>query len=93
MSIRSSSSSVAGDVIPVRVAVRIRPMSSKELDEGCEVAIDKPIPETPQINVVNGDKGFTYDFAYNSSTEQNQVFTEVVKPLEDQLLKGYNATI
>ena len=87
-----SDGSSDGGVIPVRVAVRIRPLNQKEIGDGCEVALDKPLSGRPQIVLRNCDKAFTYDFAYNSSTEQAQVFTESVKPLVDQLFKG-NITV
>ena len=86
--ITMSAGSPDGGVIPVRVAVRIRPLSEKEIGDGCEKALDKPLPGRPQVVLRNCDKAFTYDFAYNSFTEQPQVFTEAVKPLVDKLFKG-----
>ena len=83
-----SAGSSDGGVIPVRVAVRIRPLSEKEIGDGCEKALDKPLAGRPQVVLRNCDKAFTYDFAYDSATEQLQVFTEAVKPLVDKLFKG-----
>ena len=83
-----SAGSTDGGVIPVRVAVRIRPLSEKEIGDGCEKALDKPLAGRPQVVLRNCDKAFTYDFAYDSATEQLQVFTEAVKPLVDKLFKG-----
>ena len=76
-------------MIPVRVAVRIRPLSAKEIGDGCEQALDKPLAGRAQLVLNNcNDKAFTYDFAYDSNTQQNQVFKEAVNPLVDQLFKG-----
>ena len=83
-----SAGSTDGGVIPVRVAVRIRPLSEKEIGDGCEKALDKPLAGRPQVVLRNCDKAFTYDFAYDSDTAQLQVFTEAVKPLVDKLFKG-----
>ena len=77
-----------GAVIPVRVAVRIRPLNKKEIEDGCEEALDKPLADRPQVVQNCNDKAFTYDFAYGPSTKQTQVFNEAVCPLVDQLFKG-----
>ena len=78
-----------GSVIPVRVAVRIRPLSKKELGDGCEEALDKPLAGRPQVVFRNcNDKAFTYDFAYGPNTGQDVLFQEAVNPLVDQLFKG-----
>lgn len=37
-----------GKVIPVRVAVRLRPLSAKEMREGCQECIDV-ISDSPQV--------------------------------------------
>ena len=76
-------------MIPVRVAVRIRPLSKKEIGDGCEEALDKPLAGRPQVVLNNcNDKAFTYDFAYGSNTEQIDMFKEAINPLVDQLFKG-----
>ena len=81
--------SAEGAVIPVRVAVRIRPLSTKELGDGCEEALDKPLEGRPQVVLKNcNDKAFTYDFAYGPATEQIEMFQEAINPLVDQLFKG-----
>ena len=83
-----------GSVIPVRVAVRIRPLSKKELGDGCEEALDKPLAGRPQVVFRNcNDKAFTYDFAYGPNTEQDVLFQEAVNPLVDQLFRGRKISI
>ena len=37
-----------GKVIPVKVAVRIRPISRKEANEGCQATLDK-VDNEPQV--------------------------------------------
>ena len=84
-----SSGLTEGSVFPVRVAVRIRPLSKKEIGDGCEEALDKPLAGRPQVVLNNcNDKAFTYDFAYGSNTEQIDMFKEAINPLVDQLFKG-----
>ena len=89
-----SAGSAEGSVIPVRVAVRIRPLSKKELGDGCEEALDKPLSGRPQVVLRNcNDKAFTYDYAYGTGTEQIEVFKEAINPLVDQLFKGTNCEL
>ncbi|XP_057629078.1 chromosome-associated kinesin KIF4-like [Chionomys nivalis] len=77
--------------IPVRVALRCRPLVSKEISEGCQMCLSF-VPGEPQV-VVGNDKSFTYDFVFDPSTEQEEVFNTAVAPLIKGIFKGYNATV
>ncbi|XP_049975617.1 chromosome-associated kinesin KIF4A isoform X3 [Alexandromys fortis] len=77
--------------IPVRVALRCRPLVSKEISEGCQTCLSF-VPGEPQV-VVGNDKSFTYDFVFDPSTEQEEVFNTAVAPLIKGIFKGYNATV
>ncbi|XP_029095753.1 chromosome-associated kinesin KIF4A [Monodon monoceros] len=77
--------------IPVRVALRCRPLVPKEINEGCQMCLSF-VPEEPQV-VVGTDKSFTYDFVFDPSTEQEEVFNTAVAPLIKGVFKGYNATV
>ncbi|NXE13487.1 KIF4 protein, partial [Lophotis ruficrista] len=46
----------------------------------------------PQV-VVGNDKSFTYDYVFDPSVEQEEVFTTAVAPLIRGIFKGYNATV
>ncbi|KAL4695428.1 hypothetical protein H8959_000523 [Pygathrix nigripes] len=50
------------------------------------------VPGEPQV-VVGTDKSFTYDFVFDPSTEQEEVFNTAVAPLIKGVFKGYNATV
>ncbi|XP_017722526.1 PREDICTED: chromosome-associated kinesin KIF4A, partial [Rhinopithecus bieti] len=65
--------------IPVRVALRCRPLVPKEISEGCQMCLSF-VPGEPQV-VVGTDKSFTYDFVFDPSTEQEEVFNTAVAPL------------
>nr|XP_032800876.1 chromosome-associated kinesin KIF4A-like [Petromyzon marinus]XP_032800877.1 chromosome-associated kinesin KIF4A-like [Petromyzon marinus] len=78
-------------VIPVRVAVRCRPMVQWESDEGCVPCVTF-VPGEPQI-VLSGEKAFTFDFVFDPATEQEEVFGSAVSPLIDGIFNGYNATV
>jgi kinesin family protein 4/21/27 len=72
--------------IPVRVALRIRPLSSKEIDNGCDTAIDK-VTGRSQVTIRNSEKAFTYDYAFSTDSQQSDVY-DSVKPLINQLFQG-----
>ncbi|NXG73574.1 KIF4 protein, partial [Baryphthengus martii] len=77
--------------IPVRVALRCRPLVPKETGEGCQMCLSF-VPGEPQV-VVGNDKSFTYDYVFDPSVEQEEVFNTAVAPLVRGIFKGYNATV
>ncbi|TRY62448.1 hypothetical protein DNTS_035802 [Danionella cerebrum] len=77
--------------IPVRVALRCRPLVPKELNEGCQVCLNF-VPGEPQV-IVGNDKAFTFDYVFDPTTEQEEVFNTAVSPLLSGLFKGYHATV
>ncbi|NXC24025.1 KIF4 protein, partial [Campylorhamphus procurvoides] len=77
--------------IPVRVALRCRPLVPRESSEGCQSCLFF-VPGEPQV-VVGKDKSFTYDYVFDPSAEQEEVFNTAVSPLVRGIFKGYNATV
>ncbi|XP_019391798.1 PREDICTED: chromosome-associated kinesin KIF4A [Crocodylus porosus] len=77
--------------IPVRVALRCRPLVMKEISEGCQMCLSF-VPGEPQV-IVGNDKSFTYDYVFDPSAEQEEVFNTSVAPLIQGIFKGYNATV
>ncbi len=75
----------------VRVAVRIRPQSSKERQGGSTECISV-IPGLPQI-ITGPDKSFTYDDVYDSHSTQDEIFSNLAEPTLKFFLAGYNCTI
>lgn len=82
----------------VKVALRCRPMSSKEAVEGYEeiVHIDSTRgevylkdPEAP----TEKPRLFTFDFAFDKATSQKAIFEKSAKDIVDFVIKGYNGTI
>ncbi|XDV39234.1 hypothetical protein PO909_008498 [Leuciscus waleckii] len=72
--------------IPVRVALRCRPLVPKEINEGCQCCLHF-VPGEPQV-IVGVDKAFTYDYVFDPTTEQEEVFNSAVSPLLSGLFKG-----
>ncbi|KAK3916982.1 Chromosome-associated kinesin KIF4 [Frankliniella fusca] len=76
----------------IKVALRVRPLSSSELARGCQPCLDC-IPNEPQVVMRNSDKAFTYNYVFSQDSSQADVYDLAVKSLVKQLFKGYNVTI
>uniref|UniRef100_U9SUD6 Kinesin motor domain-containing protein n=1 Tax=Rhizophagus irregularis (strain DAOM 181602 / DAOM 197198 / MUCL 43194) TaxID=747089 RepID=U9SUD6_RHIID len=70
----------------VRVALRVRPLNSKETLQNCSECLTI-IPDAPQI-LMGTDKSFTFDYVFPSETEQEEVFHDCASPLIDKLVEG-----
>lgn len=82
----------------VRVAIRCRPMSSKETARGCTSIIDFPGPRAihirpPPDKQDRGEKDFTFDFSYSQDTTQDLVYSDIGMPIIKQALDGFNCTV
>ena len=80
----------------VRVVIRCRPLSKKEIAEGREkvvemdhengeILVQKSVEEVP--------KRFTFDCVYDENTLQKDIFDETAFPIIENILEGYNGTI
>ena len=49
-------------------------------------------PGEPQV-IIGADKAFTFDFVFDMSSLQSQLYDECVEGLVLGALKGYNATV
>lgn len=78
-------------VIPVKVALRIRPLVPKEKAEACVECL-RTVPGEPQV-ILGKDKAFTYDYVFAPVSPQIEVYESSVQPLLNSLFKGYNATV
>lgn len=79
------------DESSVRVAVRIRPQLAREVIDMCRVCT-VVTPGEPQVTI-GADKSFTYDFVFDTESDQGSVFQTTVAPLVNGSLQGYNATV
>lgn len=81
--------------VNVKVAVRCRPMSSKEIARGCTniVNIIQNSITVKAAESNNEDKTFTFDYAFDGNSTQQQVYNELGKPIVSQALDGFNGTI
>nr|XP_012635274.1 kinesin-like protein KIF27 isoform X3 [Microcebus murinus] len=77
--------------IPIKVAVRIRPLLCKEVLHNHQVCV-RVIPNTQQI-IIGRDRVFTFDFVFGKNSTQDEVYNMCIKPLVLSLIAGYNATV
>uniref|UniRef100_A0ABI7WJV6 Kinesin motor domain-containing protein n=1 Tax=Felis catus TaxID=9685 RepID=A0ABI7WJV6_FELCA len=77
--------------IPVKVAVRIRPLLCKEVLHNHQACV-RVIPNTQQI-IIGRDRVFTFDFVFGKNSTQDEVYNACIKPLVLSLIEGYNATV
>ncbi|XP_017121295.1 kinesin-like protein KIF21A isoform X1 [Drosophila elegans] len=75
----------------VRVAVRIRPLNSREQIDMCRVCTTVTFGE-PQI-FLGSDKAFTFDYVFDTNSNQCDIYSQCVDRLVDSTLHGYNATV
>ena len=91
----------------IMVAVRLRPMWKKEKDKG-EISIVKILDRNVVILMDPADvleqekvlgknrtkeKQYAFDFAFNETADQIEVFSNTTKFLCEGVLNGYNSTV
>ena len=81
----------------VKVMVRCRPMSQKEIDRGCSciVTVDKAYGQINLAKPNSGeiDKTFSFDSVYGQDSQQRSIYDESAFPLVESVIEGYNGTI
>jgi hypothetical protein len=85
----------------VKVVVRCRPMSTREVADGRKSVMDADltrgqiIVRNPDTNAVGaGDaKTFNFDAVYDADSSQRAIYEETAYPLVESVLTGYNGTI
>lgn len=78
----------------IKVGVRIRPMSSKEVTEGAAstVSADQGRILTNQADAKKSGSNFNFDWTFDSNAGQRVIYDDMCKPLIDKVFEGYNAT-
>lgn len=75
----------------VRVAVRLRPLNSRERLAGSdELILGDPFRK--QI-AAGSEHCFTYDAVFGPESRQDELFGELARPLLDSFMNGFNCTI
>ncbi|CAH0405180.1 unnamed protein product [Chilo suppressalis] len=84
---------MSADESSVRVAVRIRPQTPGEIIEGCSVCARAGGAAGDGGVALGTERAFTFDFAFEPNTAQQQVYDTCVRKLVEAALDGYNATV
>lgn len=81
--------------INVKVAVRARPMSRKEIDRGSVdvVSVQNNVLTIKSSDGTKEEKTFTFDYVYDGSVSQTQVYNDLGRPVVKQAIEGFNGTI
>ncbi|CCI42806.1 unnamed protein product [Albugo candida] len=75
----------------VKVAVRVRPLSSTEIAHANENCLQL---QSTRIRVgLQQDKEFDFDAVYPPESNQEDIYTQLIPPLLDRFFDGYNATV
>nr|CAI5827654.1 unnamed protein product [Callosobruchus analis] len=79
----------------VRVFIRVRPLSKKEISEGKENIVVCDHKENLIVLKKNGEhtKPFKFDHVFGSSTAQLEMYRMIAFPIVEKALEGYNGTI
>lgn len=75
----------------VQVAVRVRPLLPKELLHNHESCITA-LPEDKRVTLGH-DRHFHFDFVFEESAVQEDVYAACVQPLIEAFFQGFNATV
>ncbi|XP_069379674.1 kinesin-like protein KIF27 isoform X2 [Paralichthys olivaceus] len=75
----------------VRVALRVRPLLSRELLHDHRVCV-QIVPGCDQV-IVGSDRLFSFDHAFGPTATQDEVYDSCVQPLVESVLRGHNATV
>jgi len=79
----------------IQAVIRIRPLNSSELSENAQkiVTVD-PVQKTIKLREKSASKPFgPFDKVYDQEATQSQIYIDVVAPLVEQILEGYNGTV
>ncbi|XP_061451905.1 kinesin-like protein KIF7 isoform X2 [Rhineura floridana] len=77
--------------IPVRVAVRVRPLLPKERLHGHQTCL-RGDPETKEVTL-GRNRHFHFDTIFTESSHQESVYTTCVQPLVEAFFEGFNVTV
>ncbi|ETW00117.1 hypothetical protein, variant 1 [Aphanomyces invadans] len=78
----------SADLQGVKVYVRVRPMSTAEVEQGCDSAF-----AAESTSITLGPKTYTFDKVFDATQSQDHVFSNSAAALLDGFFQGYNATV
>lgn len=76
----------------VKVVARVRPTNQKEVNMGGVTCV-KHSQTNIEVVVDGNPNAFNFDRIFGAESTQEEVFQETARPLIEDVLAGYNATI
>mmetsp|Transcript_27419 Transcript_27419/g.59937 ORF Transcript_27419/g.59937 Transcript_27419/m.59937 type:complete len:805 (-) Transcript_27419:181-2595(-) len=82
----------------VKVVVRVRPLSDKEVSEGREKCVQMDLKRNVAVLKKPGgterdSKDFTFDAVFDETLSQQQIFDDTALEIVDSVMDGFNGTI
>ncbi len=96
--LNSTTNSSSNKGTNVQVVVRCRPLNGEER-KSSQPSVAMCEPETKSVKIAYGpmgkkiQKNFTFDKVFGVYSRQEEVFDQVVRPIVDETLAGFNCTI
>ncbi|KAB5578633.1 P-loop containing nucleoside triphosphate hydrolase protein [Coniochaeta sp. 2T2.1] len=92
------SEEAAGECTNINVVVRCRGRNDREVKENSTVVVKTDGAKGSTVELSMGpnalsNKTYNFDRVFSPAADQNMVFDEVVKPILDEVISGYNCTI
>lgn len=79
------------DEASVRVALRVRPLNTKEQLQNCSECIGF-VPGQAQV-VLGSARAYAFDFVFQPNSSQVEIFQQAAHPLIEKFFEGYNTTV
>lgn len=80
----------------IKVAVRVRPLVSSEIDRGCHNVLSKTSNASQILlksSTTKQNEMFTFNFVFDASDSQEVFYINAIEPILHKLFEGYNVTI
>lgn len=76
----------------IQVVVRCRGRTQKEIADNIPVVVDA-VSKTQEITLKTTNKTYTFDRVFGQEATQQHIYDEVINPILQEMLMGYNCTI
>ncbi|KAK3309494.1 P-loop containing nucleoside triphosphate hydrolase protein [Chaetomium strumarium] len=87
-----------GEATNINVVVRCRGRNEREVKENSAVVVRTEATRGKVVDLSMGpnavsNKTYTFDHVFSQAADQGMIFEDVVRPVLDEMLSGYNCTI
>ena len=82
-----------GESVNVRVAVRARPLSSKERERGCSECVTMKGKVATIVDENGNSRQFSFDYCYWTNTAQSTVYEDLARPIVEGAIDGFNGCL